>query len=187
MEMPRYPKSVSVFQSALGWMALTCSNRIVGGLSFGHATAEAARTALRDAVGGDSGQCDTSPWSRKLARRLRAYAEGERDDFQDIRIDPGHLPPFAARVIACCRAIGYGETVTYRQLAQLAGSPGAARAVGNCMAHNRIPLIVPCHRVVGSDRRLRGFSAPGGTAIKQRLLDLEAQTASGGLQLAGTR
>ena len=74
-----------------------------------------------------------------------------------------------------CRRIPYGRTMSYAELAAKAGSPNAARAVGNCMAGNRIPLIVPCHRVVCSDGRLGSYSAPGGTRMKRRLLDLESK------------
>ena len=62
----------------------------------------------------------------------------------------------------------------YGQLASRAGSPNAARAVGNCMANNRIPLLIPCHRVVGANGELGGFSAAGGTDLKRRLLNREA-------------
>jgi methylated-DNA-[protein]-cysteine S-methyltransferase len=64
--------------------------------------------------------------------------------------------------------------LTYGQLARRVGSPAAARAVGSTMARNRLPLVIPCHRVVGSGGQLRGFSAPGGVAVKQRLLQMEA-------------
>lgn len=63
--------------------------------------------------------------------------------------------------------------MTYKQLARLAGRPNAARAVGSIMARNRTPLIIPCHRVLGSDGRLHGFSAPGGLEAKQKMLNLE--------------
>jgi methylated-DNA-[protein]-cysteine S-methyltransferase len=64
--------------------------------------------------------------------------------------------------------------LTYGELAAKAGYPGAARAVGNCMAANRIPLLIPCHRVVCAGGRLGSYSAPGGTVTKRRLLALEA-------------
>ena len=67
-----------------------------------------------------------------------------------------------------------GETVSYAELAGRAGSPNAARAVGGVMAGNRVPLLVPCHRVVGAGGRLGGFSAPTGVELKKRLLALEA-------------
>ena len=82
---------------------------------------------------------------------------------------------FQRRVLNQCRRVPCGATISYARLAAKAGYPGAARAVGNCMAGNPIPLIVPCHRVVCSDGRLGAYSAPGGTAMKRRLLALESQ------------
>ena len=77
-------------------------------------------------------------------------------------------------VIKNCRRIGWGETLTYGQLAEAAGSPRAARAVGTVMSGNRFPIIVPCHRVVSSTgNRFGGFTAPGGVPMKKRMLKLE--------------
>ena len=73
-----------------------------------------------------------------------------------------------------CRLIPYGQVLTYGELAERAGSPRAARAVGNVMRTNRFPLIVPCHRVVGAAGALGGYSAPTGLKMKRRLLRLEA-------------
>lgn len=120
--------------------------------------------------------CEAAPqrqWCPGLVRRIQAYLEGEPEDFRDVRLDPGPQTPFQARVMACLRQVGWGRTITYAALGQQAGFPHAARAVGNCLARNRIPLILPCHRVVGAGGRLGGFSAPGGLATKRRLLVLE--------------
>ena len=73
-----------------------------------------------------------------LVHRLQAYASGAPDDFRDIRIDPGPPSEFQRRVLNQCRRVAYGSTISYGELAAKAGYPGAARAVGNCMAANRI-------------------------------------------------
>jgi methylated-DNA-[protein]-cysteine S-methyltransferase len=86
-----------------------------------------------------------------------------------LPIDESPWTPFQKRVIDVCRSIPWGSTLTYGQVAALAGSPGASRAVGSVMAKNRFPLIVPCHRVIGSNG-LGGFSAPDGLKLKSRLL-----------------
>ena len=88
-------------------------------------------------------------------------------------VELDHLAPFARRVVELCRRIPYGQTLTYGELAAQAGSPRAARAVGNVMRTNRCPLVVPCHRVVPSGSGLGGYSAPGGVRAKLRLLELE--------------
>ena len=120
---------------------------------------------------------DDSPngsWTASLKDRLDAYAEGQADDFADVRVWSEHWTPFQRRVLDCCRRIPYGQTQSYAELAIAAGSPGAARAVGRTMATNPIPLVIPCHRVVGSGGDLCGFSAFGGLDAKRRLLALGA-------------
>jgi methylated-DNA-[protein]-cysteine S-methyltransferase len=115
-----------------------------------------------------------SPWELELIHRLRAYAEGKIVDFTDVPVDPGTVSLFQTRVYALCRQIPYGRTITYGQLARQAGAPRAARAVGQCLARNPIPILIPCHRVVGAGGKLVGFTAPGGLWMKKRLLQLEA-------------
>jgi methylated-DNA-[protein]-cysteine S-methyltransferase len=83
------------------------------------------------------------------------------------------LTDFQQRVVRECRRIPYGHTLAYGELAVRAGSPHAARAVGGVMARNRIALVIPCHRVVGSAGKLGGYSAPDGIRMKTRLLELE--------------
>jgi methylated-DNA-[protein]-cysteine S-methyltransferase len=162
--------SLVVFPSSLGWMAAIGCQQGLKALAFGQSTPKAAIEALGPEwiEGARQGQ-----WNPALVRRLQAFASGTPDDFHDIEVDSGPQTTFQQRVLRYCREIPLGETLTYAQLAAKAGSPNAARAVGNCMARNRIPLVIPCHRVVGSDGRLHGFSATGGLSMKQRLLDLE--------------
>jgi methylated-DNA-[protein]-cysteine S-methyltransferase len=167
------PHKIVVFPSKLGWMAIIAAGATVEQLSFGHPTAAAARAAVEDT------QVDGTPLDGRIAEiveRLQAYAAGVPDDFRDVRIALGPVGEFRRRVLSQCRRIPYGTTISYAQLAVRAGYPGAARAVGNCMATNRIPLLMPCHRVVCSDGRLGGYSASGGIRTKRRLLALESPT-----------
>lgn len=160
----------TVFDSAMGWFGLAWRGDAVCRLTFGHRTRRQAIQSL-----GDSPLVlpDACP-DPTLVTRLQDYTNGTADDFSDVVVDAEHLTNFGRRVMKACRAIPYGCTVSYATLAERAGSPMAARAVGQCMAANRVPLIVPCHRVVGVGGRLGGFSAPGGIGVKQRLLDLES-------------
>ncbi|MGE5295147.1 MAG: methylated-DNA--[protein]-cysteine S-methyltransferase [Solirubrobacterales bacterium] len=110
----------------------------------------------------------------ELQEQIVAYYEGEPVDFS---VDPPayieNISPFGRKVLLACRAIPFGVAKTYSDLARQIGSPLAARAVGSVMAANPIPLIIPCHRILRTDGGLGGFSAPGGTAVKQRLLEHE--------------
>jgi methylated-DNA-[protein]-cysteine S-methyltransferase len=108
----------------------------------------------------------------KLANDFNLYAKGKVVSFADFELDLRDFTPFQRLVLETVRRIPYGSRLTYQQVAQEAGKPLAARAVGQVMARNPIPIIIPCHRVVAS-HGFGGFSAPDGLAIKKRLLALE--------------
>jgi len=103
------------------------------------------------------------------------YFGGERIDFTPVELDLGHVEPFRRAIYHALRRVGFGDTVTYGELAKRAGAnaPTAAQDVGIAMARNPVPLIIPCHRVLAAGGKLGGFSAPGRTEAKQRMLALE--------------
>jgi methylated-DNA-[protein]-cysteine S-methyltransferase len=152
-------------------MALVGSGSVLWQLTFGHQSPQAAVRAL-DA--GLIAGAKHGTWNARLVGLLKAYAAGKRVDFSSVQVECGPLTEFQRRVLAACRAIPHGQTRTYGQLAASAGSPRAARAVGNVMAANRIPLVVPCHRVVPRSGGLGRYSAPGGVRTKLRLLETES-------------
>jgi methylated-DNA-[protein]-cysteine S-methyltransferase len=125
--------------------------------------------------GAEMAPSDSPQALRELAGRLSCFARRFEDRFTDVPLELDRLGPFTRRVVELCRAVPPGRTASYAELAIQAGSPGAARAVGNAMATNRFPLIVPCHRVVCARGHLGGYSAPQGLAMKRRLLAAEAQ------------
>jgi methylated-DNA-[protein]-cysteine S-methyltransferase len=108
----------------------------------------------------------------ELSSRIKAYFTGRRVEFS-VPLDLAGVTEFRQRVLLACAAIPYGQTRSYGQLAKAVRSNGAARAVGGAMAHNPIPLIIPCHRILAANGRLGGFSAEGGTAVKAKMLGLE--------------
>ncbi len=110
---------------------------------------------------------------RKVQEQITAYFEGDCVDFRDVPVLLNSSGAFAKRVLTACGSIAFGQVVTYGRLAEMAGKPGAARAVGGVMAKNPLPLIIPCHRVIRSDGSLGGFSAMGGTHTKSKLIELE--------------
>ncbi len=105
-------------------------------------------------------------------RQLSEYLAGERTTF-DLPIDWSGMTPFQQSVLRATCAIPYGETSTYGAIAREIGRPRAARAVGRAQATNPMPLVIPCHRVLGSDGGLHGYDGPGGVAMKAKLLELE--------------
>jgi methylated-DNA-[protein]-cysteine S-methyltransferase len=106
----------------------------------------------------------------RVRRELDEYFEGTRREF-DVPLDLRIEAPFRRRVLDELASVPYGATTTYGELARRAGKPRAARAVGVVMNRNPIPIVLPCHRVVGSDGRLVGYG--GGLDRKEQLLRLE--------------
>jgi len=105
--------------------------------------------------------------SAELARALQSVLRGGRVPAA-LRVDPTGLSEFTRKVLGRCAGIRPGQVMSYAELARAAGRPKAARAVGQVMARNPFPILIPCHRVVGAGRRLTGFG--GGIAMKERLL-----------------
>ena len=104
-----------------------------------------------------------------MIQQLRAYFARELETF-DLRLAPEGTP-FQQSVWNELCGIPYGETISYGELAKRVGNPKASRAVGAANGQNPIPIIIPCHRVIGSDGKLTGFG--GGLPIKEKLLALE--------------
>ncbi|HHX77268.1 MAG TPA: methylated-DNA--[protein]-cysteine S-methyltransferase [Firmicutes bacterium] len=118
------------------------------------------------------GNPDREPtWVKDFVKSLQGYFLGEKNDFRSFPVDVGAYPAFSRRVLLKAREIPYGETLSYQALAAAASKPGAARAVGNIMSKNPLPLVIPCHRVINKDGGLGGFK--GGLDWKKYLLQLE--------------
>jgi methylated-DNA-[protein]-cysteine S-methyltransferase len=148
------------FATTLGWIELTWTDRGLRTLSlYGAEPVRSVPGTVPD-------------WVRETAGRLTRHLAGEAVDLGSIPVDLEGLPPFRRKVLETLRASRAGETFSYGQLAVLAGSPGAARAVGQAMARNPLPIVIPCHRVVAADGP-GGFSLFGSLAAKERLLALE--------------
>jgi O-6-methylguanine DNA methyltransferase len=174
---PKSNQQMSIFLTDLGWMGISGTAHRVQRLRFGHHSDEEVRDALLDH---QSHNGETFPknsdWFPDLRRRLQRYGQGEYVDFADVELLLPKLTAFQEAVMYAVRAVGYGHTVSYAELAELAGYPRAARAVGTVMSSNPLPILVPCHRVVGSGGKLGGYSAPQGLSLKQDLLAMEAET-----------
>jgi methylated-DNA-[protein]-cysteine S-methyltransferase len=129
-------------------------------------------------LGGETGSpakknSSASPRKERLKGDLARYFAGELRAFSSYAIDLSGMSPFTRKVLQTARAIPFGKCVTYSELAKKIGRPKAARAVGQALRRNPLPIIIPCHRVVGKRGDLRGFSA--GLKWKRWLLDLEAK------------
>lgn len=149
----------TAFPTPLGWIALGWSATGI--------------TTLRLLEAAPEPQADPPPTFVDQARSaLAVFLEGGPARFEDLPLDLSGLPPFQRRCLEVLRPTRPGETLTYGELAARAGSPRAARAAGQAMRRNPLPILVPCHRVVGEGWS-GGFSFGQGLLTKQRLLDLE--------------
>jgi methylated-DNA-[protein]-cysteine S-methyltransferase len=162
-----------IFETAGGFCGIAWNDR--GIVRFQLPTRSAAATErllLRrapDAVAGEP----TSEVAQAVAA-ARAYFDGREVDFSSFTLDLGDQDELFRQVYDAVRKIGWGRTTTYGALAkELGKEPQAARDVGQAMAKNPIPLIIPCHRVLAAGGKVGGFSAPGGAASKVRMLELE--------------
>ncbi len=157
------------------WIAVT--ERGVARVTLGLASEAAFREDLERLGAGPLRR--GGPALDRAGRQLREYFEGRRRRF-DLPLDLSGVTPFRRRVLEATAAIPYGGVATYGEVARAIGRPGAARAVGQALGANPVPILVPCHRVVASSGRLGGFSVPGrrgGAGLKRRLLEMEGVAA----------
>ncbi|QDU63550.1 Methylated-DNA--protein-cysteine methyltransferase [Planctomycetes bacterium Pan216] len=164
------PLEAIVFDTMLGPMGLIEREGVLVGVRVGYPSKENLKRSLQQ-------YWHPRRWSETsaIAERLVAFCEGVPDDFRDVPVDDTGLTPFRQRVLAECRQIAPGRTMSYAGLARAAGKPRAYRAVGSTMALNQWPIVVPCHRVLRSDGKIGGYSVPNGLAFKRSLLQLEAR------------
>ena len=174
----------TAFDTALGTCGVAWTARGLTSVLLPEAGDGELRAKLQDR--GEPADVDSAPaWVRRAIARIRRHLAGKPQDLSRIPVVLDGAAPFTRRVYELLRTIGAGQTLSYGELARRAGSPGAARAVGQAMARNPLPLVVPCHRVLGSGGSLGGFSAHGGTTTKARLLRLEGKAVDEGLFAGG--
>ena len=162
-----------LFPTDQGWVAVVASPLGVRRLAFRSSPEEAIEELelyIQDATQDASALAN-------VRQRLQTYLGSEHPDngiLKEVPLDLEGAPPFFAAAWRACRRIPAGETRSYRWLAQEAGNPKAVRAAGQAMARNPVPVIIPCHRVIGSGGELHGYG--GGIDLKARLLKLERTT-----------
>ena len=161
-----------VFESGIGTCGIAWSEQGLTRFQLPEASRDATERRLQSGPDGPTPSAAPPPVARAIAD-AQCYFAGEQVDFSSVGVDLTGVAPFYRRVYEVARRVGWGETATYGELAALAGSPGAARGVGQALSRNPVAVIIPCHRILASGNKVGGFSAYGGTVSKERLLALE--------------
>ena len=164
-----------IFETPFGWMGMLASRKGLRKTTLPLSSLEGCVERL----GGEVGEATLAPERFDgLKEKLGRYFQGQPVDFDDEPIDVDDAPPFHRAAWEACRSIPRGETRSYMWLAIETGRPKATRAAGQSMARNRLPIVVPCHRVVASDGGLGGFGkGESKLDLKRWLLKLEAESA----------
>ena len=159
-----------VFEVSLGWCAAARNAKGICAFVLPVSDAERAEAETRRLC---PRKRKSRSGLRELVKAVRRYFNGWRTTFDDFALDLSAGTAFQQRVWSIARKIPYGQVRSYRWIGLEMGRPEAARAIGGALAANPVPLLVPCHRVVGIDGSLGGFSAAGGIEMKARMLELE--------------
>lgn len=167
----------TLFDTALGRCGLAWGPSGILAASFPEVNDEATRARLLRRLGGAEEISSPQEPILRVITDIKALFEGEDRDLAYVDIDVRGAPEFDRAVFDLTSAIQPGETRTYGELARDLGDVSFSRRVGQALGRNPIPIIVPCHRVVGASGSMTGFSAPGGTDTKYKLLKIEGALA----------
>ena len=164
----------NVFATAMGWVAI-----LVSGAGLRAVTLQPSPQEALERLGPEAGRAVHDPTGiLEQCWAIQRYFEGDANALDMLKLDLEDAPPFFKAAWEATRSIPAGETRTYSWLAQEAGRPRAFRAAGQAMARNRLALVIPCHRVIGSHGGLHGYGM-GGLEVKAKLLDMERGFATG--------
>jgi methylated-DNA-[protein]-cysteine S-methyltransferase len=162
-----------IFETAMGFCGIAWNDAAITCFRLPTSSADAAERSLLRRLPDAKPGTPPAEIAEAVAAAKR-YFEGAQTDFRRFAIDLGPQDPFFRQVYDTVRVLGWGSTTTYGAVAkQLNAGPEAARDVGQAMAKNPVPLIIPCHRVLAAGGKVGGFSAPGGSSAKARMLELE--------------
>lgn len=173
--------AMHLFDTPLGTCGLAWGPRGLIAVQLPEATPDDVLKRLEARAPG-AARADAPPWVERLVDAMRRHFDGAPPSYDDVPLDLDRVPPFHRAIYVAARDIGPGHTVSYGELARRVSSVGAARAVGQAMARNPWPVVVPCHRVLAGAGRPGGFSAWGGVLTKARLLELERVRLDGTFQ-----
>ena len=162
-----------IFETVMGFSAIAWSERGIARFQLPTKTTEAAERLIRRRAPGAEPEAPPEDVAAVVADAKR-YLAGDERDFSQVQLDLGDQSTLFGQIYKALRQVGWGRTTTYGALAKEIGAGReVARDVGEAMAKNPVPLIIPCHRVLAAGGKIGGFSAPGGSTTKMRMLELE--------------
>lgn len=165
-----------LFDTPIGTCGIAWNAKGIVGFQLPSATADATRSRLQQRWT-EAAESTPPPGVQRAIDRVLALLNGEAIDLSDIPVDLDDTPEFHRKVYEIARTIPPGRTMTYGEIAKRLGVPHESREVGQALGRNPIAVIVPCHRVLGADGKMGGFSASGGVATKRRILEIEGAAA----------
>jgi len=168
----------TLFDTPIGTCSLVWQAKSIVGLRLPESSAAETRARIKRRWPDAEEQAPPADMQDVIDRVL-ALLSGEAVDLSGVPLDFGAAPEFHQRIYEIARTIPPGQTMTYGEIAKRLGAPQEAREVGQAMGRNPIAIIMPCHRVLGADGKMGGFSANGGVAIKRRILEIEGASAVG--------
>lgn len=168
----------ALFDTAIGTCGIAWSERGITQVQLPDRDETRTRERLMKRAPGANEQKPT-PEVQRAIDGIVALLGGERRDLSSIPVDDSATPEFNRRVYAIVRKVPTGQTITYGEVAEKLGDKLLARDVGEAMGRNPTPVIMPCHRVLAANGKMGGFSAPGGTATKLKLLTIEGAQPGG--------
>lgn len=163
----------SLVETHLGWIGISGSEQGLKRLVLPEKTEDEVLKQLTENVIQKNRIIPGVNYFSFLVEKIRDYFSGKPVHFDDQRVDLSGYTKFQKKVLLKTREIPYGTVRTYGWLAEQCGHPLSYRAVGGVMRINPLPLIIPCHRIIGSQGKLTGFSATGGLSLKRRMLEME--------------
>ncbi len=166
--------SYSIFETAGGFCGIAWNTNGITRFQLPTQSADATEKLLLKRLAQEAVAAMPSAEIEKVIADIRRYFAGEKIDFSGVKLDLGGQEDFFRQIYTAARKLAWGETTTYGTIAKSLGAgPEAARDVGQAMAKNPVALIIPCHRVLAAGGKIGGFSAPGGSHSKAKMLELE--------------
>ena len=165
-------QSYALFETPVGWCGIVWNASGVAGVQLPEHGKTRTMARLRRRYP-EAQEAAPLPSIRQAILRITEVLSGEGGDLSMVTLDMTDIPPRRRDIYAIARSIPAGATLSYGEIAARLGDGGDAREVGEAMARNPFPVIVPCHRVLAAGGKIGGFSAAGGVVTKLRLLEIE--------------